>query len=1548
MPILGIVVRAATAARPLCKKTRFSRSSNTSWKMSLQKLLQKRTGRAAQRPPKEPRQSYGSKHQQQHEADLLARPPVHAPPPDVAVASSAASGVGNARLDPDQVSMHLDALGWEQATKGDTATSEYWQFAPRETTLDLTSFAAQQGNDDEAVSPGLRTPSTQQGATYFSSPTSNSIMPGKMNVQQQLPQASADEQGGTDTSSATPGRLGSSLLQPTGRVSAEAAQLDALSTLHAMEPFQHVVPTPGHSLSRQASTDSQFPPQPAWSPVRSPTKADSDWQPPLSPRRPASSHQPPPSANQPAPDRPSSTSLTRKHAAAISRGPAASFTRAASYPLARSPSTASLGSTLGSPHYTCYGISPNPPTQSTPPPYIGRSSMDHAPSQLQTHQLADSAPPDSPQVRSASRASPPAASTATTWLHSHSAHQLSINVRNLAAQVVTARSKQAQELAILKLYAVLSQAHFVKQQAAEWEGAFLGILSLGFPLLLKHTAEVVIQQDRGYSNMVRGMAAAIVKSIARWMEGQLDEAGPCQALVQQVLTQLVQEANPGGARYAGAQGPTIHENEAWDSIMPTHQSLMATEVTGMGGLLDSGTLDGMLDTDVTSIVHPSRPDHRQPRWGVMETAGLVGSSSAVDSQAWQEVMQHRMPTSTTRPPSILETGATYMVLDTQDVAEYARSHARGLRLTFWLFKTDQEDAWYAASSLVGSMASLGEAHIDGMGGMKLVKPLFLVLRRGGNQCKAAALRALQHLTTERACRAMTARQDSYLQALVRAVQQADTGLQYPAIIILARLITHDPSTHYIVAQAGLIQALAKVLKQGGMSGEVREGLSEALKHLTASSQKNRDTLVASQALPIIIAHLRTGEEAVQYNTARTLRHLALGSQPAHKIAALPAVVPLTQALQVGGARVQFACASALAMLVEGHGEVCPLVLRHGGLASLATMLRTAGAQGKKAAAEALQACSSPSALFCGWLLCKQPALAAEDVDMKPRVAKSGAIQPLVTMVKTGNLQQQAAAAGALQALAYCPGTLDISAGIASEGGVAPLVTMVTTGPLPLRSAAAGALCNLALASPHNQAAIIKAGAVPALVQLLEIAQPDGQYAAAAALYNLAGQDAQVRLSMTACKAVPPLVLMLQADSWYCRIVAAEVLGRLSMEWSNREHIQQAGAVIPLLQLLRLKHSPGMLDSVEGPVHHLAYERGEDVIVMKGYKFAKAKTAATATLGCLALANSAVATQLVQAGVAEHLMVMLESSSAEVRSVAAACLGDLAAAHPPLQLYLAQRISKLMRLLLCNFKQAGSVNRPDVAAAGAAIGLLVAQQSAARVGLLQLGGLKPLLAMLHQGTLAEQSVSANVLFDMSQGSEEAARLIQAQGVTERVHSLVASTDTPAAAAGGGTAALLQNTALLDYAGFAVTAKPSVNLLVLLQIPFEELGGKRQPHSLVPADLLLTTVQSLGPAPSLAPLSLHNHDIHSDDSEQEELDSPLLQLHPIYPQSGQSHAFAPAADKSVQPSRVGHTSSQPPFSSSHRSQSSVSDLRGWAAGAFCCKVSTICYDTRITGK
>ena len=44
---------------------------------------------------------------------------------------------------------------------------------------------------------------------------------------------------------------------------------------------------------------------------------------------------------------------------------------------------------------------------------------------------------------------------------------------------------------------------------------------------------------------------------------------------------------------------------------------------------------------------------------------------------------------------------------------------------------------------------------------------------------------------------------------------------------------------------------------------------------------------------------------------------------------------------------------------------------------------------------------------------------------------------------------------------------------------------------------------------------------------------------------------------------------------YCRIVAAEVFGRLTAEWGHRQAMEGAGAVTPLIHLLHLKHSPGV-------------------------------------------------------------------------------------------------------------------------------------------------------------------------------------------------------------------------------------------------------------------------------------------------------------------------------------------------------------------------------------
>ena len=98
-----------------------------------------------------------------------------------------------------------------------------------------------------------------------------------------------------------------------------------------------------------------------------------------------------------------------------------------------------------------------------------------------------------------------------------------------------------------------------------------------------------------------------------------------------------------------------------------------------------------------------------------------------------------------------------LILNTQEVTEYAQSHPKGLRATVWLFKTDQEDAWYAAASLLGSMATLGEQYIDAMGSTKLVKPLFVTLKAKDITCRAAVLRALHNLCADPACRVVIAR-----------------------------------------------------------------------------------------------------------------------------------------------------------------------------------------------------------------------------------------------------------------------------------------------------------------------------------------------------------------------------------------------------------------------------------------------------------------------------------------------------------------------------------------------------------------------------------------------------------------------------------------------------------------------------------------------------------------------------------------------------------------------------------------------------------------------
>ena len=79
----------------------------------------------------------------------------------------------------------------------------------------------------------------------------------------------------------------------------------------------------------------------------------------------------------------------------------------------------------------------------------------------------------------------------------------------------------------------------------------------------------------------------------------------------------------------------------------------------------------------------------------------------------------------------------------------------------------------------------------------------------------------------------------------------------------------------------------------------------------------------------------------------------------------------------------FACAAALAMVLEGHPEGCHLVHELGGLPPLTQMLSGGGAQAKRAAAEVLQA------------------LAAEHMPLKTEIAAAGAVPLLVSLLRQG-------------------------------------------------------------------------------------------------------------------------------------------------------------------------------------------------------------------------------------------------------------------------------------------------------------------------------------------------------------------------------------------------------------------------------------------------------------------------------------------------------------------------------------------------------------------
>ncbi|XP_027330959.1 U-box domain-containing protein 4-like isoform X1 [Abrus precatorius] len=125
-------------------------------------------------------------------------------------------------------------------------------------------------------------------------------------------------------------------------------------------------------------------------------------------------------------------------------------------------------------------------------------------------------------------------------------------------------------------------------------------------------------------------------------------------------------------------------------------------------------------------------------------------------------------------------------------------------------------------------------------------------------------------------------------------------------------------------------------------------------------------------------------------------------------------------------------------------------------------------------------------------------LAKNKPENRIKIAKAGAIKPLISLISSQDLQLQEYGVTAILNLSLCDENKEL---IASSGAIKPLVRALNTGTSTAKENAACSLLRLSQVE-ENKAAIGRYGAIPLLVNLLESGGIRGKKDASTALYSL--------------------------------------------------------------------------------------------------------------------------------------------------------------------------------------------------------------------------------------------------------------------------------------------------------------------------------------------------------------------------------------------------------------------------------------------------------------
>ncbi|XP_010454084.1 PREDICTED: U-box domain-containing protein 3-like [Camelina sativa] len=180
-----------------------------------------------------------------------------------------------------------------------------------------------------------------------------------------------------------------------------------------------------------------------------------------------------------------------------------------------------------------------------------------------------------------------------------------------------------------------------------------------------------------------------------------------------------------------------------------------------------------------------------------------------------------------------------------------------------------------------------------------------------------------------------------------------------------------------------------------------------------------------------------------------------------------------------------------------------------------------------------------------------------------KLAKAGAIEPLVSLISSSDPQLQEYGVTAVLNLSICDENKEM---IVSSGAIKPLVNALRLGTPTSKENAACALLRLSQSEDNNKTAIGRSGAIPLLVNLLETGGFRAKKDASTALYSLCSTK-ENKLRAVESRVMKPLVELMADFESEMVDKSAFVMNLLMSEQESKPAVVEEGGVPVLVEIV---------------------------------------------------------------------------------------------------------------------------------------------------------------------------------------------------------------------------------------------------------------------------------------------------------------------------------------------------------------------------------------------